>query len=275
MDILLLIKYIVLGMIQGFTEPLPISSSGHLVIFSELFGVSIDDLNFEIIVNAGSLVAIVFIFRKDIFNIIVNSFKYLFKKQKDFKRDFDYALMIIIGVIPAGLFGFIFKDFIETSLKNLAVVGLSLIVTAIALNLVNKQAIDNSNEDITFKDALVIGVFQIFALIPGISRSGSTMVGGLSRKIKFEDTMRFSFMLYIPISVASMALGIFDIANNGTDDIYITGYIFAFIASIITTYFAVKWFFKVVRQGNLKYFAMYCLVVGFATLILNFAMEVL
>lgn len=274
MDMLLLIKYIVLGMVQGFTEPLPISSSGHLVIFSELFGISINDLNFEIIVNAGSLVAIIAIFHKDIIRIVLNCFKYVFKKDESSKNDFNYALMIVIGVIPAGLVGFLAKGFIETSLKNLAVVGLSLIVTAIALNLVNTKATENTNEEISFSDALVIGIFQIFALIPGISRSGSTMVGGLTRKIKFEDTMKFSFMLYIPISIASMVLGVLDLSSN-SEDIFVVGYIAAFIASVITTYFAVKWFFKVVRQGNLKYFALYCLIVGFLTLIVNFVMEVL
>ena len=275
MDIILLIKYIVLGMIQGFTEPLPISSSGHLVIFSELFGISVSDLNFEIIVNAGSLVAIVFIFYKDIMKIIVNSFNYLFKKDQEGKRDFNYGLMILIGVIPAGLVGFIFKDTIEDSLKNLAVVGLSLIVTSIALSLVNTKAIENTTEELSFKDALVIGIFQVFALIPGISRSGSTMVGGLSRKIKFEDTMRFSFMLYIPISLASMVLGIVDLMSDSSEDIFVLGYIAAFIASVITTYFGVKWFFKVVRKGNLKYFSMYCLIVGVLTLVANFVVEVI
>lgn len=274
MDIILLIKYIILGMIQGFTEPLPISSSGHLVIFSELFDITVSDLNFEIIVNAGSLVAIVFIFYKDILKIIVNSFKFIFKKEKEAKRDFNYALMILIGVIPAGLFGIIFKDTIETNLKSLLVVGISLIVTSIALTLVNTKATVNNNEDIAFLDALIIGLFQVFALIPGISRSGSTMVGGLSRKIKFEDTMKFSFMLYIPISLASMLLGLLDLASDNNGDVFVIGYAAAFIASVITTYFAVKWFFKVVRKGNLKYFALYCAIVGILTIVANFALEV-
>lgn len=272
MDILLLLKYIILGIIQGFTEPLPISSSGHLIIFQEFFNVGIgNDLNFEIIVNAGSLLAITFIFRKNILLLIKNSYLYLFKKETNCKADFQYALLIVLAVIPAGIVGLLFKDFIESTFKTLFTVGVSLLVTSLALFMVSKQAIDNTKEKINIKDAIVIGLFQVVALIPGISRSGSTMVGGLSRKIKFEETMRFSFLLYIPISIATIFLGLLDLDSS---TIFIAGYIAAFIFSIISTYFAVKWFFGMVRRGNLKYFSIYCLVVGVAVIIGNFLLEV-
>ena len=272
-NILLLLKYIFLGIIQGFTEPLPISSSGHLVIFQELFNLSIAGINFEIIVNTGSLIAIIIIFYKDIVSLVKNSLLYLFKKQIEFKKDFLYVVMLVIAVIPAGLVGFIFKDSFDTISDNLWVVGISLIVTAIALSLVGKSAVENTNEELTFVDALIIGIFQVFALIPGISRSGSTMVGGLSRKIKFEDTMKFSFLLYIPISLAASLLSILDL--SGSEDAFIAGYIGAFLVSIITTYFAVKWFFKMVRKGNLKYFSIYCFTVGTIVIISKIIIEVI
>lgn len=272
-NILLLIKYIFLGIIQGFTEPLPISSSGHLVIFQELFNLSITGINFEIIVNTGSLIAIIIIFYKDIVSLVKNSFLFVFKKREEFKKDFLYALMLLVAVIPAGLVGFIFKDTFDTISDNLWVVGVSLIVTAIALSLVGKAAVENSNEELTFIDALVIGVFQIFALIPGISRSGSTMVGGLSRKIRFEDTMKFSFLLYIPISLAASLLSILDLSSS--EDTFILGYVAAFLVSIVTTYFAVKWFFKMVRKGNLKYFSIYCAIVGSLVIISKIIIEVI
>jgi len=272
MNLLHLLKYIFLGIIQGFTEPLPISSSGHLVIFEKLLHLDIgSDLNFEIIVNAGSLIAIVFIFRLDIWLLIKNSYFYIFKKEKQHKKDFQYVLLLILAVIPAGLFGFLFKDFIETTLKTLLTVGISLLITSVALYLVSKQAVTNTKTDITIKDAIIIGLFQVIALIPGISRSGSTMVGGLTRKIKFEDTMRFSFLLYIPISIATLFLGILDL---DTSNIFILGYVFAFIFSIVTTYIAVKWFFSMVRKGNLKYFSVYCLIVGVIVIIGSFITEV-
>jgi len=272
-NILLLIKYIFLGMIQGFTEPLPISSSGHLVIFQKLFDLSIEGLNFEIIVNTGSLIAIIIIFYKDIVSLVKNTFLYVFKRQDEFKKDFLYVVMLLVAVIPAGLVGFIFKDSFDNISDNLWIVGASLLITAFALSIVGKAAVSNTNEEITFIDALIIGIFQVFALIPGISRSGSTMVGGLSRKIKFEDTMKFSFLLYIPISLAASLLSILDL--SGSEDIFILGYIGAFLSSIITTYIAVKWFFKMVRKGNLKYFSIYCFTVGTLVIVTKLVLEVI
>ena len=268
MYILTLIKYVLLGLIQGLTEPLPISSSGHLIIFQNIFGMKEMSLNFEIIVNAGSLVAIVFIFRKDIERIVKNFFLYLFKKEEKYEYDFKYALLLVVAVIPAGLAGLLLKDFIDSNLTNLLSVGISLLITGFALILVGKAAVKNTNQKVTLKNAIIIGLFQVASLVPGISRSGSTMVGGLTQKVRFEDTMKFSFLLYIPISLAAMLLGILDLSKGAEFDIL--GYALGFIASVFATYFAVKWFFKMVRKGNLKYFSYYCFSVGGILLIYIF-----
>lgn len=263
MKIILLLKYLFLGFVQGFTEPLPISSSGHLVLFQEILSLTIEDLNFEIIVNLGSLFAIIVLFRKDLLRLIKHDVLFLKTRNDDYKKDFYYSVLLVLAVIPAGLFGLLLKDWIEASFKNVLSVGVSLIVTAIALYFVQSESTENTKEEITLKDALTIGFFQIFSLIPGISRSGSTMVGGLARKVKFEEVMRFSFLLYIPISLATMVLAVRDI---DTSTVYITGYVGAFIVSLLTTYFSVLWFFRLVRKGSLKYFAYYCAVVGLLSL---------
>ena len=266
--IILLLKYILLGLVQGFTEPLPISSSGHLVLFEEFLNISLADLNFEIFVNAGSLIAIVFFYRKFLMQLIIKTFKFVFKKETEYKKDFIYVLLLILGVIPAGIVGFFFKSYIETTLKSVVVVGFTLLITSIALNLVAKKVeSEDAKEDIDVKDATTIGLFQMVALIPGISRSGATMVGGLSRNVKFEETMRFSFLLYIPISLAALILGIIEF---NTRTAYVPGYIAGFIVSMISTYVAIKVLFKVVKQGNLKYFSIYCMVVGILVLVANF-----
>lgn len=267
MDLILLIKYILLGMVQGFTEPLPISSSGHLVLFQEFFNLSIEGPLFEIVVNAGSLIAIIAIFYKDIIELILKFFGYVFKGQKENEYEFKYALMLVLAVIPAGLAGLVLNSYFD-ALSNVMVVGISLLVTSIALSLVSKQAIEDGKEKINFLDAITIGLFQVFALVPGISRSGATMVGGLSRKVNFKETMKFSFLLYIPISLATILLAVLDISSGAT--FFVTGFISAFIVSTITTYFAVKWLFTMVSKGNLKYFSLYCLIVGLTVLIVNF-----
>ena len=272
MNIIELLKYLFLGFVQGFTEPLPISSSGHLVLFQEILNVQIEDLNFEIIVNLGSLLAIVFLFRNDILRLIKHDVLFLKAKEKQYKQDMMYSLLLVLAVIPAGLVGLFLKDVIEDTFKNVLSVGLALLVTALALYFVQTESTENTQENISIKDALTIGFFQIFSLLPGISRSGSTMVGGLLRKVKFEEVMRFSFLLYIPISIATMVLAVRDI---DTSSIFVGGYIGAFLVSVLTTYVSVLWFFRLVRKGNLKYFAYYCTAVGMLALGYVFFVEVI
>jgi undecaprenyl-diphosphatase len=197
---------------------------------------------------------------------------YLKTKKERYKQDMIYSLLLVLAVFPAGLVGLFFKDFIEDNFKNVLSVGIALLITALALFFVQTESTENTKEDIGLKDALMIGFFQVFSLLPGISRSGSTMVGGLLRKVKFEEVMRFSFLLYIPISLATMVLAVRDL---DTSSIFISGYIGAFFVSIVTTYLAVLWFFRLVRKGNLKYFAYYCSIVGVLALGYVFIVEVI
>jgi len=259
MDIMELLKYILLGIIQGFTEPLPISSSGHMVILANLFQMNTEDVNLEIFANGGSLLAIIFIYFKDIKQLVIHFFTYLFKQSEEAKKDFNYVILLIIAVIPAGLIGLLTKGFIEEHLTTLLSVGVGLLITAVALLFVRKEATDNVKETISLKEAITIGLFQIFALVPGISRSGSTMIGGLKSKVSFKETMRFSFLLYIPISLASLVLAVLDF--NG-DTSSLLGFGLAFVAALVTTYFAVKLLFRLVQKGNLIYFSIYCFIVG-------------
>lgn len=262
------LKYVLLGVIQGFTEPLPISSSGHLVIFKNLFNMNaLADLNFEIIVNFGSFLAIFLIYRKIIFKLIKGFFLYLKTKEEKFKPSFKYCLLIVIGSIPAGIIGFIFKDKIELISNNVTYIGVALLITALALFIVRKIDGKKTSKEITYKDSFLIGLFQAVALLPGISRSGSTIVGGLSRDIKKEDAVTFSFMLYLPISLATMVLGASDFLNTPNITTYILPYVLGMIASFITTYFATKWFLDIVKKKKLIYFVIYCLIVGLAVIL--------
>ncbi len=260
-----IIKYIILGIIQGFTEPIPVSSSGHLVIIKSLFNLDTLDLNFEILVNFGSLLAIVLFFRKDIINLIKDFFSYLKTKELKYYDNFKYCLLIVVGTIPAGILGLIFKDTIESVLSGVKVVGLALLITALFLFLIRNIKGNKKSNEITFKDALIVGLFQSIALFPGISRSGATLVGAMFLNFKRDVAFKFSFMLYIPISLATLFLGIPDIVSLDTN--MIIYYIFGLIASFIVTYFSTKWFKDVVKNGKLIYFVGYCLIVGFLVLL--------
>ena len=263
-----ILKHIIMGIIQGFTEPLPISSSGHVFIFKQIFNAAIlNDLNFEIIVNAGSLLAILIIYWKDIKKLVINFFKYFKEKNTETKSDFKYCLLIILGVIPVGIVGFIFKDKIESLLQTTTIVGISFIITAIFLFLVKNIKGTKDDKDLSFKDALFIGLIQVIALFPGISRSGSTLIAALFRDIKRSSALKYSFMLYIPISLGTIILGVKDILEmNNLNEIALP-YFLGFVSSLVVSYFTLRWFKNVVKKGNFIYFSIYCLILGILVLI--------
>lgn len=257
-----LIMYMILGLIQGFTEPIPVSSSGHLVIFNSLLNVEeLNDLNFEIFVNFGSFIAIAYFYRKEIIKIVRDFFKYIKTKDINYYTNYKYVWFIIIGTIPAGLVGLLLKDTIE-SVTNVKIVGVSLLITAIMLFLVKDIKGKKEKEDMTIIDALVVGIFQVIALFPGISRSGSTLVGGMSRNLSKKSAFNFSFMLYLPISIATMILGVKDLLESDISSSLIMPYISGMIVSSIITYFSIRWFKKIIEKGKLKYFIYYCFIVG-------------
>lgn len=267
-----LIKYIFLGIVQGVTEPIPVSSSGHLLIFQKLLG---DNLNvdFEILAtltNFGSLVAIAILFRKDIINLFKGFFGYLTTKKEEYHDNYKYAWLIVIGTIPAGIMGIIVTKLglFDALEENVKFVGVTLLITALFLFLIRKLKGKKEANQITFKDALIVGFFQVVALLPGISRSGATIVGGMTRKFKRETAFNFSFILYIPISLATTVLGIKDLLES---DLSITMWIYYLVATVVAglfTFFATKWFRNLVKNGKLIYFVIYCLIVG--TLVLLF-----
>ena len=262
------IKYILLAIIQGFTEPIPISSSGHLIIFKKILNSGVlNDLNFEIILNFGSLIAILIYFKKDIYNLIKDFFLYIKTKNKKYYSNFRYSLLIIVGTIPAGIIGLLFKDTIEELLSGVKIVGIALLVTSLFLFIIRNIKGSKDKDDITFVDAIIIGLFQSVALLPGISRSGATIVGGMFRDLKRETAFKFSFILYIPISLATMLLGVKDIIETGINTSLIFTYFIAMIVSGFITYLATKWFNNIIKNGKLIYFVIYCLIVGLLVII--------
>ena len=256
-----LIKYIFLGFIQGFTETIPVSSSGHLMIFKKLMEVNVDFDTIAILTNFGSLIAIIILFWNDIVSIIKNFFKYLKTKDKESKKEFKYAWMIVIGCIPAGLAGLLvsYFDLFDKIENNIKFVGVSLIITSILLFIIRNFKGRKDDEKIGIKEAITVGCFQILGLLPGISRSGSTIVGGMCQSLKRDTAFKYSFMLYIPMSIAAMALEIKDI-NIGSGLIFY--YMCSIIVSLIVTLMVTKWFRKIVNNGKLIYFSIYCFVVG-------------
>lgn len=257
------LKYLILGIIQGLTEPIPVSSSGHLRVFRELFNGNIfNDLNFEIVVNFASFLAILFIFRKDIKRLLIGFFNYIFKKEKKYYDDFKYCIYIVIASIPVGITGLLLKDTIDSKLGNLTILGLAFLLTSICLFVVSKYKGHKEDKDITYMDATLIGLLQGITIMPGISRSGTVLVGCLLRDFKRDVALRFTFILYFPVSLASFALGVLDIIKDSQLSTIFLPYTIGFVGSLITTYFAYNWMSKMVKNGKLWKFAIYCFLLS-------------
>ena len=259
---------IILGIVQGLLEPIPVSSSGHIFIFKTLLekitDIPVDTELFAILSNFGSLLAILIVFWKDIIKLIKSFFGYLKTKYEKYKSDYKYCWYIVLATIPAGLMGLLVTklDIFGALEENIKFLGLMLVVTATFLFIVRKFNGTKDDKTMTLKDALTVGLFQVVALIPGISRSGATLIGGMFRNLKREEAFKFSFMLYIPISCATMILGVKDLMESTITSTILIYYLVGMVMAFIFTLLTVKWFSKIVKEGKLIYFSIYCLLVG-------------
>ena len=256
------LKYLILGIIQGITEPLPISSSGHIFLFKNLFNTEMfNTFNFEIISNFGSFLAILFIFRKDIIKLIKDFFGFIFGKEKEkFKDGFMYVIKMIISTIPVGIVGILFNDYLETHFNSLKILAFTFLFTSLMLFIVRNIKGEKTSKDITFIDAIIIGLFEAITIIPGISRSGTVLVACLICHLKRDDALKYTFMLYFPVSLGTMLLKAPDLISTSTS--LLLPYLVGMITALIVTYFSYKWLSNIVKNGKLWHFSIYCLILA-------------
>jgi len=272
-----IIEAIILGLIQGISEFLPISSTGHLTIFGRMFNLISEEnpqawTSFIAVIQLGTLVAILVYFWKDIWNILIAFFKEnLGQRQKFSAQSLDSKMgwFIIIGTIPIVTFGLGFKDIIEGTLtKNLVVIACSLILLAIILAYAEKKAkFIKEIKDISVFDSIVIGIAQAMALIPGSSRSGTTITGGLFMGFTRESAARFSFLLSIPSVFASGMLELYE-QIKFIDQSGVVNLIIATIVSGISGYAAIDFLLKYLRKNTTFVFIYYRIALGVLILIL-------
>ncbi|PYF04717.1 undecaprenyl-diphosphate phosphatase [Ureibacillus chungkukjangi] len=263
---LYIIKMIIIGLVQGFTEPIPVSSSGHVMIASELLGLGEQGFTFAILTNTASLCAILYIYRHDISRIATNSIYYVRTKNHRYKSDFRFVSFIIIGTIPAGVLGILLDDYIAEHV-SMTMIAIMLFVTGIALWLIRNMKGVKDERHLTTKDALIVGLGQAVALTPGISRSGATIITSIAVGMKQETALRFSFLLYIPVSLGGVILGLSDFINEPNKTDLAIPYLAAFLSTLIMSYVAMKWFMGIMKNGKLIYFTYYCFLVGILLLI--------
>ncbi|GEN45658.1 undecaprenyl-diphosphatase 1 [Alkalibacillus haloalkaliphilus] len=256
------LRYLFLGLFQGFTEPIPVSSSGHLVILRELLDMNDPGITFEAFINFGSLIAVVIIYRKDIWQLMINGSHYLIKREQNTQQDFYYLFLLFIATIPAGVIGVLFNDTIGGISEHVKIVGVTLILTAIALWIIRNLNGYKGDAEITLTDAVIVGFAQSLALIPGISRSGATIVAAMLVGFNRRSALKFSFLMYIPVSIGTMVFAVSDVLSNPELSNQFVLYLIALVATIVASYFALLLFINVMTAGKLKYFAYYCMAVG-------------
>lgn len=263
----MLLKYLIVAFVQGITEPLPVSSSGHMLITEKLLNLNNINLNYEIICNFGSFIAILIIFWKDIIKLISDFFKFIFKKDNKAKKGFLYCIYIVISTLPICITGLLLKDYFEEHLGGTVFLGIAFIITSLALFLVRNFNGKKKDFDITLKDAIIIGLFEAITFIPGISRSGTVLVGCLLCGLNRDTALKYTFILYFPVSVGSMILGISDMISDPNISSLLLPFSLGLITAGIITYLSYRYLTEFVRKGKLIYFSVYCLLLAFTILL--------
>ena len=249
-------QYFLIGILQGITEFLPISSSGHLVLFAKLTVWQDQGLFTDISVHFGTLFAVIFYMRKDIFFLIINIFKLEFISNKIF-------LKIIVATLPAVFVGFFIYDFVSLYFRDVRLVALSSIIFAIILYFADKKHLSKKNwQNITFTESFIIGLWQVMAFIPGASRAGVTITG--ARFLQFDriNATKFSMLLSIPIILASLSLSLFDIFLFEDEIKNIFPSVFAASIAFIMALLSINFMMKLIQITNFNIFIIYRIILG-------------
>ena len=267
-----LIQSIILGVIQGASEFLPISSSGHLVLAPYLFGwnISIEEaFIFDVLVQVATLTAVLLYYWKDLISIARAVLQGLIDR-KPFQNQFArLGWYLILATIPAGLIAILFKDTFERAFSNPKAASIFLLGTSLLLVLAEFFGKRIKTLDIlSWKDALIIGLFQSFALFPGISRSGSSITGGMLRDLDRPSSARFSFLMAVPVMFAAGILALNDLISSANLISQLPIYCAGFISAALVGYFAIRWFITYLSKQSLYIFAAYCAIVGTTFLII-------
>ena len=264
------LQALILGLVQGLTEFLPVSSSGHLAIGREILGVEASgDLVFEVVVHTATVLATIVVFRKEIWKLLCGLFKFKYNDET------DYILKICVSMIPVFIVGVFFKDFVEDLFCSLVVVGIALMVTALLLffsdmasgrRAAQKGLRKDCRNGIGYGQAFIVGLGQALAAVPGLSRSGTTISTGLLCGMKREAVAQFSFlMVLVPImgeAFLDLVGGDMAASTVGTGALAV-----GFLAAFLSGLFACKVMISLVKRAKLKWFALYCAVVGIMVLI--------
>ncbi|MFU8860905.1 MAG: undecaprenyl-diphosphate phosphatase [Cyclonatronaceae bacterium] len=265
------IEAILLGILQGITEFLPVSSSGHLVLAQALLERDIDrSITFEIVVHFGTLFSILIIFRERIRLLIITIVRFLTDPRNmavNWKNEYNvrFVFYVLLSMIPAMLVGFLLKDYVEAAFASPVLTSSMLLVTGLLLY--STRFTTQNDQNVTAMKGFIIGVSQALAIMPGISRAGTTITTGLFLRLKQTEVADFSFIMLLPVLAGAMLLEIQEIAGNGIESVAAAELTAAFFASFISGVIALKYLIKLLKGKSLHYFAWYCWFVGISGII--------
>ena len=287
-----LLEALFLAVVQGVAEFLPISSSGHLAIFKNVFGVNTDTgLLYDVMLHVGTLAAVFIVYWKDIWELIregfaiigaalSNAFKFvtnLFNKdKKEYKQVINtpyrrFVMLVIISTIPTGILGIVLSDVIENASTTLLVPGICLLITSLLLYISEKVPEKDFNESNTsYGKGLIIGIVQGFATLPGISRSGSTITAGLFCGLERSFAVKYSFILSIPAILGAAVLELKDFNEISVGSVELVNYIVGMFVAAVVGYICIRWLLILVKNKKFKYFSIYCFIVGIVAIVAHF-----
>jgi undecaprenyl-diphosphatase len=248
---------IILGIVQGITEWLPVSSSGHLVIFQHFFRIE-QAVAFDLMLHLGSLIVVVIFFWKQIKELFFGVLRFE-------KKSLEYLAFMILATIPIAIVGYFFKSRIEALFSSLAAVGFALLFTSLLLFMSRYPKEKKGKLD--YPKSMIIGIFQAIAILPGVSRSGSTISSGMMLGIKKEDVAQFSFLIFIPAILGAAVIELGNITSFPDVGLMILGT----VVSAIVGYFSLKLLMNIIKKDKFSWFSLYCLILGIVVLIVAYA----
>ena len=260
-----ILQSLVLGAVQGLTEFLPISSSGHLIVLPNLVGWNIQSLAFDVTVHLGTLAALVVFFFKDLWRIGTAFLADVWEKEEDFDsytEDGKWGLYILLGSIPAGILGYFLQDRIKGDLRSSLYVAIFLLVGSALMFFAEKLSNWKKDEPVNLTKALIIGLFQSFALLPGISRSGSTISGGMLFGLNRKKAAKFSFLLSIPIVAFAGAYELYTTIRYTQEVFILSSFVVGFLSSFIIGLLAIKFLLKLLQDKGLYVFIIYRVILA-------------
>lgn len=264
----------ILGIVQGITEFLPISSSGHLVITPYILGWSLNEeyiFTFDVLVQMGTLVAVIVYFWKYLSKILVSVIKGIIEKKPFRTEEAKLGWLVVLATIPAVLGGLFLKDQVASAFQSVQITSIFLLLTALLLWLAEKFSEQvKKMENLTVMDAFIIGCFQILAIFPGLSRSGSTIAGGVLRKLEREEAAKFSFLMSIPVMLGAGVMSINDLTRISNLTEFLPVMLVGFLTAAGVGFISIHWLLKFLNKNKLSLFSIYCVLIAVITLIISF-----